>query len=62
MKISAHPLTRSLALLRPLVVWAMVSILSGQVAPEPAAPRVPAPDGAVRLSPFVISSEQETGW
>jgi hypothetical protein len=55
-------LSRRVALSGCLAGALSVSILSGQVAPEPAAPRVPAPDGAVRLSPFVISSEQETGW
>jgi outer membrane receptor protein involved in Fe transport len=55
-------LSRRVALSGCLAGALSASILSGQVAPEPAAPRVPAPDGAVRLSPFVISSEQETGW
>ena len=62
MKFFAYPLTRRLASLRPLVGWAMVSSLFGQGAPQPAVPTAVAQEEVVQLSPFVLSTERDTGW
>ncbi len=62
MKFFVYPLTRRLASLRPLVGWAMVSSLFGQGAPQPAVPNAVAQEEAVQLSPFVLSTERDTGW
>jgi hypothetical protein len=40
----------------------MVSSLFGQGAPQPAVPNAVAQDEAVQLSPFVLSTERDTGW
>lgn len=52
---------RSAALAVSLVVTVFANPLYAQVAPPPA-PSVAAKEPVVELSPFVISSEKETGW
>ena len=62
MMISAFTSPRRVARIGGLAGALAASILSGQVVPEPAAPRAAALEEAVQLSPFVLSTERDTGW
>ena len=62
MMISAFTSPRRVARIGGLAGALSASILSGQVVPEPAAPRAAALEEAVQLSPFVLSTERDTGW
>ena len=60
--ISAFTSPRRVARIGGLAGALSASILSGQVVPEPAAQRAAALEEAVQLSPFVLSTERDTGW
>ena len=62
MMISAFTSPRRVARIGGLAGALSASILSGQVVPEPAAQRAAALEEAVQLSPFVLSTERDTGW
>jgi outer membrane receptor protein involved in Fe transport len=49
-------------LLSGFVTLALAASLPAQVAPTPPAPARPAEDSTVVLSPFIISTERDTGW
>jgi len=62
MMISAFTSPRRVARIGGLAGALAASTLFGQVVPEPAAPRAAALEEAVQLSPFVLSTERDTGW
>ena len=62
MMISAFTSPRRVARIGGLAGALSASILSGQVVPEPAAQRAAVLEEAVQLSPFVLSTERDTGW
>ena len=62
MMINSFISPRRVALFGFLAGALAASTLLGQAVSEPAAPRAAAPEEAVQLSPFVLSTERDTGW
>ena len=62
MMISAFTSPRRVARIGGLAGALAASTLFGQTVSEPAAPRAAASEQAVQLSPFVLSTERDTGW